>query len=145
MLDGIHGERFLTECLPGESWLRNGDGVVPNLLERLGHAIWGKEPHCCCDPSSPALRLAVKCSRCGETIRARVEKAYEFEAEYDATNGHRGDDQEEPKPSGYALHKELLGAQCQQLIRVTMHFDAHRCVTQRQIEGGEFLEIGDCE
>ena len=42
------------------------------------------------------------------------------------------------------LHKEMLGTQCQQLIYVTMHFDANRCISQRQIEGGELLEIGDC-
>jgi hypothetical protein len=74
-----------------------------------------------------------------------VEKAYEFEAEYEGLNGHQADDHEEPRPSGYTLHKELLGSRCQQLIRVTMHFDAARCTSHRLIEGGEFVEIGDCE
>ena len=118
---------------------------MSTLLERLGQAFWGKERHCGCDPSSPALRLAVRCGRCGEIIRTRIEKAYEFEAEYEATNGHQTDDQGEPKPSGFVLHKELLGVQCQQLVRVTMHFDAGRGVAHRQVEGGELVEIGDCE
>lgn len=73
-----------------------------------------------------------------------MEKAYELEAEYDGGNGHRAHEHEEPRPTGYILHKEMLGAQCQQLINVTMRFDATRCILQRQIEGGEFLEISDC-
>jgi len=118
--------------------------VVPTLLERLGQAIWGKDQQCGCDPSSPALGLVVRCSHCGEIIRTRVEKAYELEAEYENTNGHKLEEHEEPKPSGYTLHKEMLGSQCQQLIYVTMHFDAGRNISRRQIEGGEFVEIGDC-
>jgi hypothetical protein len=87
----------------------------------------------------------VKCDRCGELIRSRVEKAYELEAEYELSNGHAQEEDQEPKPSGYTLHKELVGAGCQNLIHLTMHFDAHRCGNTRSIEGGMFVEVTDCE
>lgn len=114
------------------------------LLERLGRAFWGSESPTCCDPSSPALHLSIRCDHCGEVIHSRVEKAYELEAEYE-NNGHSEDEDEEPKPSGYTLHKELVGASCQNLIHLEMHFDAHRCATSRKIESGQFLEVVDCE
>lgn len=85
----------------------------------------------------------MRCSRCGEIIHSRSEKAYELEAEYE--NGHDLPEDEEPKPTGYVLHKELVGAGCQNLIHLTLRLDAHRCLTARQIEGGEFVEFQDCE
>jgi hypothetical protein len=118
---------------------------VPTLLERLGRVIWPSDRGACCDPSSPALHLVVRCDRCGELIHSRAEKAYELEAEYESGNGHEPAEDEEPKPSGYVLHKEMVGASCQNLIHVTMHLDAHRCVTARHIEGGQFVDIHDCE
>lgn len=119
---------------------------MPTLLERLGRALWQSDHATCCDPSSPALRLAVRCSKCGETIQCRVEKAYELEAEYDSGNGHHpADDDEEPKPCGYTLHKELVGAGCQNLIHLTMRLDAHRCVIARNIVGGQIVDVQDCE
>lgn len=86
------------------------------------------------------------CDKCGEIIRSRVEKAYELEAEYELVNGHHAvDDDEEPKPTGYTLHKELVGAGCQNLIHLMLRLDAHRCVLTRTIEGGQFVEFRDCE
>ena len=88
----------------------------------------------------------MRCSKCGEIIHCRVEKAYELEAEYDSGNGHHpADEDEEPKPCGYTLHKELVGAGCQNLIHLTMRLDAHRCVTARNIVGGQIVEVQDCE
>jgi hypothetical protein len=118
---------------------------VPTLLERLGRALWPADRVGCCDPSSPALHLVVRCDLCGELIHSRAEKAYELEAEYEATHGHDLDEDEEPKPSGFVLHKELVGADCQNLVHVTMHLDAHRGLLTKHIEGGQFVEIHDCE
>jgi len=118
---------------------------VPTILERLGRAIWGNESSGGCDPSSPALCLLVKCDRCGEMIRTRVEKAYELESEYDLSNAHDVNEDEEPKPSGYTLHKEMLGVKCQNLIHVEMHFDCHHRGMTRKVEGGQLVEFTDCE
>lgn len=74
-----------------------------------------------------------------------MEKAYELEAEYEGLNGHDLPDDEEPRPTGYLLHKEMVGARCQNIIRLVMRLDAHRGVVSRSIEGGEFVEFTDCE
>lgn len=115
------------------------------IFTRLGQ-MW-KRVECpdCCDSSAPALQITVRCDRCGEIIRARVEKAYEIEALYESSNGHGWDNQEEPKPTGYILHKELVGARCQNLLHVVMEFDAQRHIISRHISGGEFVQIVDCE
>lgn len=115
------------------------------MLERLHRALWGGEMQRCCDHSSPALRLCVRCAKCGELVCVRIEKAYELEAEYESTNGSSADENEEPKPTGYSLRKEMVGAQCQNLMYVTMHLDAHRDITHREVEGGELVEAVDCE
>ena len=116
---------------------------MPTLLERLGRALLGEDDTHCCDPSAPALRLIVKCRKCGELISTRIEKAYELEAEYELNNGHS--DEEEPRPSGFVLHKEMLGVRCQNLVQVEMHMDVHRGMTSRTITGGDLIEFADCE
>lgn len=118
---------------------------MPTLLERLGRAIWPSERPLCCDPSSPALHIVVRCTKCGEIIHNRVEKAYELEAEYEGLNGHDLPEGEEPRPTGYTLHKEMVGARCQNMIRLVMRLDAQRAVVSRSIEGGELVELTDCE
>ena len=122
-----------------------GDLAVTTIWKRLGNALLGSGTEVCCDPSSPALRLVVKCERCGELIRARVDKAHELQCEYERANGSRTDEEEEPRPTGYTLIKELVGANCQNLVHVEMHFDSHRHITARHVEGGEFAEVLDCE
>ena len=106
----------------------------------------GSERECRCDHSAPALRLVVKCGKCGELIQARVEKAYELESEYE-NNGHKVAEDEEPRPTGYTLCKELIGARCQNLVHLILHLDANTCIATRSmtVEGGEVVEIADCE
>lgn len=87
----------------------------------------------------------MRCNRCGEVVCTRVEKAYEMEAEYESTGEAGTDEYEVPRPVGYLLHKDLLGTQCQNLMHVTMHFDAHRDIIHREVEGGELVEAADCE
>lgn len=86
----------------------------------------------------------VRCARCGELIRSRIDKATDLEAEYENGNGHY-EEGDEPRPTGYTLHKELVGAGCQKLIHLTMRLDSHRMVTSRTIDGGEFVDVIDCE
>jgi hypothetical protein len=77
-----------------------------------------------------ALPLAVKCARCGEIVRTRVNLYSELSAEYagDAT-------------TNFIWHKALIGSRrCYQPIEVTLKFNAQRQVIERQIAGGTFVE-----
>lgn len=86
-------------------------------------------------PSAPApssasfYSFAVQCTRCGETIGARINLTNDLSAEYD---GDR---------VVYHLRKVLMGGGlCFQRIEVEFTFDSSRKVINRQISGGRFVD-----
>jgi hypothetical protein len=91
--------------------------------------------------AAPALRLRVQCGQCGELISARIDKANDLLCEYPDS----ARDDEAPHPTGYTLHKELVGRQCQNLVHLTVHFSDHRRATRHEIEGGVLLGWEDCQ
>ncbi|HKZ69234.1 MAG TPA: hypothetical protein VJ020_04090 [Anaerolineales bacterium] len=73
--------------------------------------------------------LTVQCQRCGEIIHGRVDMFNELSIEYtgDANTFH--------------CRKVLMGpGRCFQQIEVTLIFNANRKLTDKQIEGGKFVE-----
>ena len=70
--------------------------------------------------------IYVRCSRCGEAIRTRV---------------NLRNDPSEQEGGGFTLSKTLVGSagRCFQRIEVTLTFDGARRVTEREITGGEFI------
>lgn len=75
------------------------------------------------------LWLEVRCSRCGEVIRARVDLRNELSLL----------DEGEPEAAVYFCRKVLIGAQgCYQPVEVELFFDASRSVVSRKVQGGEF-------
>lgn len=79
-----------------------------------------------------AYWLAVKCSRCGEIIRGRVDLNNELSPDY-------GDSDD---PSGYVCRKVLIGQQrCFQPIEVALKFDVNRKLIERSVSGGEFVDL----
>ncbi len=104
------------------------------FLHSIRHTLLGDPASS--DGTAPALQVRVKCRRCGEVIAVRVDKANDLLCEF----GDVSDEAPEPPPpTGYTLHKEVVGRKCQNLVHFTMHFDDHRRVTGREIEGGEFV------
>ena len=81
-----------------------------------------------------AFSLVVRCGKCGELIRVRIDKDHELQAEY-AEDAAEGD-----HPTQYLLCKEVVGANCQNLIRFTLRFGADQRLCELSIEGGEFVE-----
>ncbi len=76
----------------------------------------------------PVQRLSVRCNRCGEIISARVDVANELS---------RTDDE------GYIVRKTLMGGgenRCFQRVEITLHFNAKRAITHREITGGTFVD-----
>jgi hypothetical protein len=82
-------------------------------------------------PSGTFYSFSVKCKRCGETIQGQVNVYNEPSLELD----------EKGKPF-YTCRKVLIGnGYCFQRIEVIFKFDEGRRVLDRQINGGEFVEI----
>ena len=72
------------------------------------------------------LWIHVRCRRCGEVIKTRV----------DLRNALNPRDDE----AGYMMRKTLVGNQlCFQRIEVTLYFDEHRRLVDQEIEHGEFV------
>ena len=78
-----------------------------------------------------AYWLSVKCNRCGEVVRARIDLNNELSTEY----GEGGETQ------AYICRKVLIGEQlCFQPLEVTLKFDADRKLSDRQVNGGLFVD-----
>ncbi|MBC7248982.1 MAG: hypothetical protein H5T62_01730 [Anaerolineae bacterium] len=83
------------------------------------------------------LWLYVRCDRCGEIIRNRVNLTSEASA---AAYDDRG------RPTGYLVRKTLVGSRrCYQPIEVTLTLDARRHVVEQAIEGGQFVTAEEYE
>ncbi|MCL6431609.1 MAG: hypothetical protein K6V36_12245 [Anaerolineae bacterium] len=77
-----------------------------------------------------AYHYYVRCSHCGEVIKARVDLRNELSSEFGEGDG----------PSGYSYRKVLIGrGRCFQPIEVVMTFDARRKPLSRSVTGGEFV------
>jgi hypothetical protein len=75
-----------------------------------------------------AYWLYVRCGRCGETIRTRVDLYNDLSPIYHETG------------VTYFSRKVLIGQQrCYQKVEVEMNFDERRHLTERQISGGVFI------
>ena len=93
----------------------------PSQARREGNVLW----------------LYVRCNRCGEVIRNRVNLTSEASA---AAYDDRG------RPTGYLVRKTLVGSRrCYQPIEVTLTLDARRQVVEQAIEGGQFVTAKEYE
>ncbi len=82
---------------------------------------------------SDALWIAVKCKRCGEVTRARIDLRNDLSIEYGEAGG---------LPT-YFCRKVLMGegGHCFQRMEVELTFDANRNVVSREVSGGQFVEL----
>ena len=79
-----------------------------------------------------ALYLGVRCNRCGEVIKARV----------DLRNALSLLDEGEHGPAEYYCRKILVGQSgCFQRIEVELFFDSNRALIEQKISGGQFTEV----
>jgi hypothetical protein len=73
--------------------------------------------------------IAVRCKRCGEVIRARVNLSNDLSPEYDG------------ETLTYICRKVLIGEKrCFQQVEVWLKFDASRKLIDREISGGSFVD-----
>lgn len=75
-----------------------------------------------------ALWVSVRCRRCGEIVRTRINLNNDLSAEYD------GD------ATTFVCRKVLVGEKrCFQQIEVVLKFDANRKLIDQAVSGGEFV------
>ena len=100
-----------------------------SFLKRLSNIFSGPGK-----PDDSSYWITVKCNRCGEIIRARVDLRNDLSINY----GERDED------TTYFCRKSLMGSQrCYQQIEVELTFDAGKKLLQREIRAGKFVEEGE--
>ena len=77
-----------------------------------------------------AYWLAVKCNRCGEAIRARINLNNDLSLDYDQDGR-----------ATYFCRKMLIGeGRCFQRVEVELTFDKDKRLVDREISGGQFVD-----
>lgn len=75
-------------------------------------------------------RIYVRCGKCGEPLKARVDLRNELSATFG----------EKRENTTYSCRKVVVGSSgCYQPIEVRLTFDARRALLQQEISGGSFL------
>jgi hypothetical protein len=94
------------------------------LIKKLSHLIVPTRT-----TDAAAYWIAVRCRRCGEIIRARINLHNDLSVEY----GDGG--------TTYICRKTLIGeGHCFQRVEVSLTFDANRKLVSYEITGGEFVD-----
>ena len=87
-------------------------------------------------PAAPidenAFWITVKCHRCGENIRSRIDLRNDLSLEFS----------EQGSASTYFCRKILMGAggHCFQRVEVELTFDSNRRLISKEIHGGQFID-----
>lgn len=80
-----------------------------------------------------AFWVYVRCNRCGEPLRARVNLYNDLSVDYQGK-----------KEQTYHCHKTLVGRHgCFQRIEIELSFDRNRKLLERDISGGTFIEADE--
>jgi hypothetical protein len=106
-------------------------------MERIAHVLLGDEAQDS-HGTAPALRVMLRCGKCGELLSTRIEKAYELQELYSEKPPAK---EAQEHAVGYQLRKEFVGEKCQNLILLEMAFDAHRRITSQRVDGGAIVSI----
>jgi hypothetical protein len=100
-----------------------------SFFKRLGNIFSGPQR-----TDDPSYWFTVKCKRCGETIRGRVDMRNDLSQQYGEDGGK----------TTFFTRKVVMGSGslCFQQIEVELTFDENRKLVNRQIQGGEFVDEG---
>jgi len=82
------------------------------------------------------LWVYVRCDKCGETIKTRLDLRHDLTPNYSA----------EGRVTDYVVRKVLIGSQrCFEPIEVKLTFDPQRRLMSREIAGGQFINKEEYE
>jgi hypothetical protein len=83
-----------------------------------------------------ALWVYVRCDKCGEKIKTRVDLSHDLTPNYS----------DEGRVTDYFSRKVLIGSRgCFEPIEVELTFDPQRRMTSREIAGGQFISKEEYE
>ncbi|HLG50334.1 MAG: hypothetical protein IRY83_07685 [Chloroflexi bacterium] len=80
-------------------------------------------------PVDRGIYYYVRCDKCGEKIRFRVDPLWDLSPVYE------GEDQ----ASGYVVTKRVVGQKCFRPIEVSLTFDRNRKESGRSVTGGHLI------
>jgi hypothetical protein len=78
-----------------------------------------------------AFYYYIRCNKCGEVIRVRIDRRWDLEQEFDEKGGDA--------VTGYAARKEVMGNRCFQMLRLTVQFDRGYREVEKELHGGAFV------
>ncbi len=94
-----------------------------NLLKKIGSLFLSSA-------GDRGLWIYVRCNRCGEKLKTRIDIMTDLTVRYGESNGE----------DVYYTRKTLIGSElCFQPIEATLTFDLRRQLIDKQITGGEFI------
>lgn len=105
-----------------------------SILDRL-FGRGGRASGSAADDSS-ATYYFLKCDKCGEIVRVRVDRRWDVEQRFEGS----GDG-----TSGYGCSKEVIGKSCFKMMKLSVEFDLQYHETSRELRGGTFVTREDYE
>jgi hypothetical protein len=96
------------------------------MLKKIVKALFGGGPSSTRDEG---FFLHVRCDRCAEEFHLFINMATDLAQEFD-----------DNEALYYRLNKEIIGANCRNLIRVKMTFDGSKNLVFQEIINGTFIE-----
>ena len=92
------------------------------LLRQLGNMLMGKSS----SSDDVGLYYYLRCNRCGEVIRVRINPMNDLSAKEDG--------------EGLFTHKTIVGQRCYNRIEADFYYDSKRKLTNSQITGGVLVD-----
>lgn len=96
-------------------------GILDKLKAAFGGSGRGRDD---------GLYVYIRCDRCGDVVRVRINMANELQQQFAEGDG----------VDGYSLRKGVVDARCFRPMEMTMTFDSGRRELGRDVEGGRFVD-----
>jgi hypothetical protein len=97
------------------------------VVLRALHNLFKSRPK---EPSDGGLYYYVRCGKCGEAIRVRIDRNNDLAQEFEGSGDH---------PSGYTATKGVVGKKCFRQMSLTIAFDGARREVGRSVDGADFI------
>jgi hypothetical protein len=82
------------------------------------------------DSDDGGMYYYVRCTKCAEAIRVRVDRGNDLAQEFEDGGDH---------PSGYVATKGVVGKKCFRTMSLTIKYDRGRREVSRSLDGAEFI------